>query len=76
MLRQVVRKVKLCLYEAVEAHTVVRSRGCHIFQTIGSQMAVKLSALLAGRPLPLERFLALISVRGPVDPRAIVRLEG
>jgi hypothetical protein len=39
-------------------------------------MAVRLSALRAGRPLPPGRFLILISVRGLVDPRATVRLEG
>jgi hypothetical protein len=39
-------------------------------------MAVRLSALRAGRPLPLRRFLVLISVRGRVDLGAMVRLEG
>jgi hypothetical protein len=39
----------------------VRRRVSHIFQTVGSQMAVRLSALRAGRPLP---------------PRTIVQLEG
>jgi hypothetical protein len=38
-------------------------------------MAMRLSALRAGRPLPPGRFLILISIRGSVDPRAIVRLE-
>jgi hypothetical protein len=38
-------------------------------------MAVRLSALRAGRPLPPGRFMVLICVRGSVDPRAIVRLE-
>jgi hypothetical protein len=39
-------------------------------------MAVRLSALRAGRPLPPGRFLVLTCVRGWVDPRVIVRLEG
>jgi hypothetical protein len=39
-------------------------------------MAVRLSAPRAVRPLPQGRSLILISVRGCVDPRAIVRLEG
>jgi hypothetical protein len=39
-------------------------------------MAVRLSALRADRPLLPGRFLVLISVRGGVDARVIVRLEG
>jgi hypothetical protein len=39
-------------------------------------MAVRLSALGVGRALHAGNILVLISVRGLVDPRAIVRLEG
>jgi hypothetical protein len=44
-------EVKLSLKQAVEAHRVVRLRGSHIFWTIDSQMAVRLSALHVRRPL-------------------------
>jgi hypothetical protein len=73
---QQAKKEKLSLQQAVEAHRVVRRRGSHIFYTIGLQMAVRLPALSASRPLPPGRFLVLISVRGWFYPRAIVRLEG
>jgi hypothetical protein len=39
-------------------------------------MAVSLSTLRAGSPLPPGRFLVLVSVRSWVDPRAILQLEG
>jgi hypothetical protein len=61
---------KSTLLCSVVVCSVVRCRGSHIFETIGSKMAVRLSALRAGQ------LLVLIAVRGWVEPMAIVRLEG
>jgi hypothetical protein len=47
----------------------VRRRGSYIFKTVGSQMAVRLSILRAGCPLPHGRFLVLLSVRSCVGPK-------
>jgi hypothetical protein len=60
----------------VEAPRIVRRRGSHIFKRLNSQMAVRLSTLCASRALLPGSFLALISVKGWVDARAMLRLEG
>jgi hypothetical protein len=59
----------------MEAHISVRSRSSPVFQTVGSQIAVR-SALHAVRLCPSGRFLVFISVSDRIDPKAIVRLEG
>jgi len=41
-----------------------------------SRKVVRLSALLTGRIYPQEIFVVPISIRGSVDPRAMVRPEG
>jgi hypothetical protein len=50
----------------VEIYNFVRRRGSHIFYTIESQMAMRLSDLRTGRPLSPSISLVLISIRGSV----------
>jgi hypothetical protein len=60
----------------VEALRVARGWGSHIVRHSAERWRQGCQALRAGRFLPPGKFLVLISVRGWVDPRAIVRLEG
>jgi hypothetical protein len=54
----------------------VRHRGFHIFYTNGSETAMRLLALRAASVLTSVRFLVPIPLRGGVNSRAIVWLEG
>jgi hypothetical protein len=60
----------------MKPHWVVRRKVLTFSKTVNSQMALRLSALCAGRLLPPRSFPVLIYVRGWVDPTVIVRLEG
>jgi hypothetical protein len=60
----------------MEAHRLVRRRGSHVLYTIVSLMAVRLSPYAPADLYTPGRFLVHISVRGCVNTRAIVRLEG
>jgi hypothetical protein len=60
----------------VKAHRVLRRRGSHIFLDNWLTDGGEVLSLTPRSPFTPGRFLALISVRGLVDPGAIVRLEG
>jgi hypothetical protein len=51
----------------MEAQKFVRRRGSHVFYTVVSQTAVRLSALCDGRPLLPGRFLVRFSASGWVN---------
>jgi hypothetical protein len=59
----------------VEALRVLKGWGSHIFRHSAHRWRYGCQPYDAGRFLPPERFLVLISVRGWIDPRAIVRLD-
>jgi hypothetical protein len=59
----------------MEAHIIDRCYGSHIFYTTNSQMVVWLTAIHTGHSL-LPRFMLFISIKGRVNARATVQVEG
>jgi hypothetical protein len=71
--------VKISLLQAVEAPRVARSRGSHIIRQTANRWRQGCQPYAPAALYPqvsFLRFLVNMSVRGWVDPRAIVRLEG
>jgi hypothetical protein len=66
---------KLSLQQAVEAHRVVRHQGYHIFRQSAHRWWWGCWPYALAALYPQGRFLVFISVRGWVNPKAIVRLE-
>ena len=68
-------KVNQSRYRPGQAQRILRKLRFPDFMTM-AQVVGRLSALRTGRHYPQEMLVVLISIRGWVDPRAIVRSEG
>jgi hypothetical protein len=69
-------KGKIIPVQAAEAFRFARGWGSHIFRHSPHRCRQDCQPYAPAALYPPGRFLVLISVRGWVDPRAIVRLEG